>query len=435
MALVPHVAASRAKKNQRYHNFTILNRNAAKKHQSTRDDSRRRWGSQAAGFEQRNYDSPGGRPSRPGELLLAHQNNAVQVKPKLSLLKHPEMQDQPAATTSDSPRRGTGRNAHGLLSGASSISGLPQNLRSQVNFGPGKTPDLPDHAQEPTRRRKLSSLGQKTNGAARYQGQRHAFLGEAEDPKPSRQSQENPASNEYEFNRSRYPVFEGQGGAVDHEPLRATRQAATTAKRAVVSDQHSDQSSDRSRSSPGAATKRDRKPSRSPRPLDTTKDALYALRSTMKNFKDNRQATQFQKIQTMLKEKPALAKVMNLDGFVRKVIQFKKGLDRAGNGDEQENPYINRINQQILALEEIFESSRAKSNLKASGGQESGLHVKKKPGFGARNGSKDHVISKLRSGLAQPAFLEQLKRDTKAIDVYLREDMERHEALLQKNNM
>lgn len=56
-------------------------------------------------------------------------------------------------------------------------------------------------------------------------------------------------------------------------------------------------------------------------------------------------------------------------------------------------------------LEEIFEKGRNKKPEKL-------LDI------------KDSVISKLRCGLATPAFLEQLRRDTKSIDQYLKWDKE-----------
>lgn len=90
----------------------------------------------------------------------------------------------------------------------------------------------------------------------------------------------------------------------------------------------------------------------------------------------------------MIQKNPNLASNMNLAKFVQRTFQLKLGLKQSNDpSDIQENPHINKVNQQILTLEEIFEQGRHKTPAKL-------LNI------------KESVIGKLRSGLATPAFLE-----------------------------
>jgi len=106
--------------------------------------------------------------------------------------------------------------------------------------------------------------------------------------------------------------------------------------------------------------------------------------------------TQFQKIQTIVKENQMLAKYVDFENFVQKTVR-KKGILGLGS----EDPHVTKVNQQILVLEEIFENRR---NLKI-----------KRPRI------KDQVFEKLRNSIATPAFLKGLKKESRRIDKYLRE--------------
>jgi len=64
-----------------------------------------------------------------------------------------------------------------------------------------------------------------------------------------------------------------------------------------------------------------------------------------------------------------------------------------------DDPRITSVNNQILMLEEIFENRR---NMKI-----------KRPMI------KNHVMSKLRNGLATPAFLNWLGKEKRDIDKYI----------------
>ena len=71
-------------------------------------------------------------------------------------------------------------------------------------------------------------------------------------------------------------------------------------------------------------------------------------------------------------------------------------------GLSTEDPSVTRINNQILLLEEIFESRR-------------NLDIK-------RPSIKEHVFAKMDTGIASPAFLKDMKVQRKEIDKYLKKN-------------
>ena len=86
---------------------------------------------------------------------------------------------------------------------------------------------------------------------------------------------------------------------------------------------------------------------------------------------------------------------MNFENFVQKTVR-KKGI----LGLASEDPHVAKINSQILMLEEIFENRR-------------NLDIK-------RPKCKD-VFDKLRNSIATPAFLNDLRNESRKIDKYLEE--------------
>jgi len=141
------------------------------------------------------------------------------------------------------------------------------------------------------------------------------------------------------------------------------------------------------------------------------------LRDIISTFRNRRKVTNYEKIQSLISKNPNLASNMNLFKFVQRTFQLKLGLKKSNDPENvMENPHITKVNQQIITLEEIFESGRQKRS-------ENLLNI------------KDAVISKLRSGLATPAFLQQLQRDTRSIDLFLQQERKQHERNLIRNNL
>lgn len=72
---------------------------------------------------------------------------------------------------------------------------------------------------------------------------------------------------------------------------------------------------------------------------------INELRETINDFKEFRDPTQYQKIQTLIKKNPNLESDMKLAKFVQKTFQLKLGLKKSNDRSEvQENPHITKVN-------------------------------------------------------------------------------------------
>lgn len=103
----------------------------------------------------------------------------------------------------------------------------------------------------------------------------------------------------------------------------------------------------------------------------------------------------------MLKDNPELWKAIDADDFNQKESR-RRGIPFPPKEVEDtlmSDPRTLKVNHDMLIKEAMFENRR-------------NLNIK-------RPKIKDHVLGKLRNGLATPALLIMLKRSTKEIDDYL----------------
>lgn len=127
------------------------------------------------------------------------------------------------------------------------------------------------------------------------------------------------------------------------------------------------------------------------------------LKREIRNFRKKREKSQYEKIKLMLQEQPALEKAIKHNKFIMDVIS-KKGVNNDKN-------MINKVNSQIIRLEEIFESRK---NLKIQ-----------------RPDHKDKVLGDLKKDrLSHPQFISRLKTEQKEMDKFLKMHKQ-----LTKNNM
>ena len=115
------------------------------------------------------------------------------------------------------------------------------------------------------------------------------------------------------------------------------------------------------------------------------------MKTVITDFNKQRDLTQFQKIQLMIAENPQLAESMKFQGFCQRHVNKKGAL-----GVDNDDPYIYKVNSQILLMEEIFESRRNRMMVRPQ--------------------MKEQVVGNLQNCLATPQFLLALKKQQYQID-------------------
>ena len=82
---------------------------------------------------------------------------------------------------------------------------------------------------------------------------------------------------------------------------------------------------------------------------------ITECKNIISEFNNTRKESEYQKFHKLISGSKKLQNILSRFNFEKKIIQHNKGLKSTVENNMEDNPIVNKANQQILVLEEAFE--------------------------------------------------------------------------------